>query len=128
MAFLAREIRGQTREFPIFELQNREFTRLTPNFPLPADTAQPLLGGSVRRIVAPLRDIGDIGSQKSFCCWEFVAPQNQTDGGVIIQPRVFGINVLGGIDGSLDLVRIFAILKKSSHFHVAYDLDRKSVV
>ena len=30
--FHRREIRGQTGEFPIFELQNREFTRLTPNF------------------------------------------------------------------------------------------------
>src|SRR5262249_1522356 len=27
------EIRGQTGEFPIFELQNRQFTRLTPNVP-----------------------------------------------------------------------------------------------
>jgi len=25
------EIRGQTGEFPIFAVQNREFTRLTPN-------------------------------------------------------------------------------------------------
>ena len=30
--------------------------------------------------------------------------------------------MLGGIDGSLDLVRIFAILKESRHFHVAFDL------
>src|SRR5438128_7752320 len=83
--------------------------------------AEPLVGGTVGRIVAALRRLSDISSQESSGAGEIRSPQNEADSPVVIQSGVLRIHLRCSIYGPVDITDVLLLHEKLRSLHIAID-------